>query len=111
MHELAGLTGRWWDWQVDRWDATGLRLIADNDLTYHHSVEVRFSDVVWVACAETFHHPVFRSPTADEQAFGRMVINDDGYHVFTWDAETASGTVAMMVVAGEVRVDEALIRH
>jgi hypothetical protein len=40
-----------------------------------------------------------------------MVINDDGYHVFIWDAETASGTVAMMVVAGEVRVDEALIRH
>nr|BFE60781.1 hypothetical protein GCM10020063_053070 [Dactylosporangium thailandense] len=69
------------------------------------------SDVVWVASTATFHHPVFRSPTADEQAFARAVINDDSYQVFTWDAETASGTVAMMIVAGEVRVDEALIQH
>jgi hypothetical protein len=52
MQELTELTGRWWDWQVDRWDASAFRLIADNDLTYHHSVEVTFTDSILrrVAC-------------------------------------------------------------
>lgn len=41
MRDLEDLNRRWWDWQADRWDGSGLRLIADNDLTYHHSVEVK----------------------------------------------------------------------
>jgi hypothetical protein len=32
MDELLPLTNRWWDWEAERWDVTGLRLIADNDL-------------------------------------------------------------------------------
>lgn len=59
---IEELNRRWWDWQADRWDGSGLRLIADNDLTYHHSVEVTFTDVVWVACADLFHHPVLSPP-------------------------------------------------
>ncbi len=91
MQELTQLTGRWWDWQLDRWDASAFRLIADNDLTHHHSVEVTFTDVVYVSSADMFHHPVFRPPTASEREFARLV--DPGHHVFTWDAETAGGTV------------------
>ncbi|MEV6848138.1 hypothetical protein [Actinoplanes sp. NPDC051411] len=34
MEELIDLTGRWWDWRVDLWDSSTLRLVADNDLTY-----------------------------------------------------------------------------
>jgi hypothetical protein len=44
MDELLPLTNRWWDWEAERWDVTGLRLIADNDLTYlmvvAHAVQV-----------------------------------------------------------------------
>ena len=104
------LTGRWWDWEVRRWDASALCLIADNDLSYHHSVEVTFTDVVWTACADMFHHPAFRPATAAESEFARQVI-DTGYRVFTWDAETAMATVPMMVIAGTVHVTEELVRH
>ncbi|SDT57187.1 hypothetical protein [Actinoplanes derwentensis] len=108
MDELERLTGRWWDWEVRRWDAAGLLLIADNDLTYHHAVEVTFTDVAWVACTDLFHHPVFRPPTAGEREFAREVAPEDEYTLFTWDAETATGAVPMMVVAQGVQVREDL---
>ncbi|WP_109595960.1 hypothetical protein [Actinoplanes xinjiangensis] len=111
MHDLMTLNDRWWDWQVDRWDVSGLLLVADNDLTYHHSVEVTFTDVVWVSCTDLFHHPVFRTPTAAEYAFARQVTNDEAHHLFAWDAETATGTVPMMIVAESVRIVEGLVRH
>lgn len=105
------LNGRWWDWQVDRWDASGLRLIADNDLTYHHSVEVTFTDVVWVSCTDLFHHPAFRPATASEIAFARKITIGEGYRMYTWDAETATGTGPMMVLAQSVLVVEKFVRH
>ncbi|WP_097329220.1 hypothetical protein [Paractinoplanes atraurantiacus] len=111
MRELTYLNGRWWDWQVDQWDTSVLRLRADNDLTYHHSVEVTFTEVVWASSADLFHHPVFRAPTPAELAFAQQVVNDDGYRVFTWDAETAAATVPMMVIAQSVRVTEGIVRH
>lgn len=111
MHELLTLNDRWWDWQVERWDVTGLRLIADNDLTYHHSVEVTFTDVAWVSCADLFHHPVFRSPTAHEIDFMRQVASVDEHHLYTWDAETATGAVPMMIVARSARIMEQLVRY
>ena len=111
MRDLEELNRRWWDWQADRWDGSGLRLIADNDLTYHHSVEVTFTDVVWVACADLFHHPVFRPATPSENEFARQVTVDEAHHLFTWDAETATGTVAMLVVAESVQIAEEVVRH
>jgi hypothetical protein len=54
---------------VDRWDASVVRLIADNDLTYHHNVEVTFTEVAWVSSADLFHHPVFRQPPPAERDF------------------------------------------
>jgi hypothetical protein len=56
---LASLTDRWWDWRVDKWDSATLRLIADNDLTYHHAVEVAFANPAYVACPAEFSHPRF----------------------------------------------------
>ena len=105
------LTGRWWDWRVELWDSSTLRLVADNDLTYHHSVDVSFTDVVWVASADTFHHPTFRAATSAERVFVRQVINDAGYEIYAWDAETSAGTVPTMVVAQAIRIVESLIRH
>lgn len=111
MRDITELSHRWWDWQVAAWDGPGLRLIADNDLTYHHSVEVTFTDVAWVACADLFHHPVFRPATPAEIEFARQVSADGTHQVYAWDAETAAGTVAMMVVAQSVRITEEFVRH
>ena len=111
MDDLLELTGRWWDWQVELWDGSAFRLIADNDLTYHHSVEVTFTDVVWVASADLFHHPVFRPPTPAERGLARQVTTEVEYRVFAWDAETATGTVPMMVVAHALQVVEGIVRH
>ncbi|MBL7259188.1 hypothetical protein [Paractinoplanes lichenicola] len=110
MASLTDLTGQWWDWEVRRWDAASLQLIADNDLTYHHSVEVTFTDVVWVACADTFHHPVFRPPTATELDFARQAGNT-AHRVFTWDAETSTGAAPMMIVAGTAQITEGHFPH
>jgi len=76
---------------MDLWDGSALRLVADNDLTYHHSVEVTFTDVVWVSSADLFHHPVFRLPTRAEREFARQVAADEVHQLFAWDAETATG--------------------
>ncbi len=111
MRDLVTLNGQWWDWQVDRWDISGLRLIADNDLTYHHNVEVTFTDVVWVSCADLFHHPVFRPPTAPEIESVRHVTTGEGHRLYTWDAETAAGIVPMMVLAQSIQIVEKLVRH
>lgn len=57
---------------MDLWDASTFRLIADNDLTYHHSVEVTFTDVVYVSSADEFHHPIFGPPTPAKRELARQ---------------------------------------
>lgn len=99
MRELMDLTGRYRDWRVEHWDSSTLRLIADNDLTYHHNVEVSFSDVAWAATADLFHHPTFRPATPAALAFARRVTNEAGYEIYTWDAETSAATVPMIIIA------------
>jgi hypothetical protein len=85
--------------ELDRWDASRFRLMANNDVTYDHNVEVTFTEVVWVSSADMFHHPGFRPPHPIEREFARRVVNDDGYHLYAWDVETATGVVPMMLVA------------
>jgi hypothetical protein len=111
VRDLISLTGRWWDWRIDLWNASTLRLVADNDLTYHHSVEVSFAGVVWVAAGDLFHHPTFRPATPAETLFAGQVTDDAGYEVYAWDAETSAGTVPMMIVARSVHIVEGLVRH
>jgi hypothetical protein len=111
VRELMDLTGRWWDWRVDLWNSSTLRLIADNDLTYHHLVEISFIDVVWAAVADSFHHPTFRLATPAEHEFAGRVINEAGYEVYAWDAQTSTATMPMTVIAQSVRIVEGLVRH
>jgi hypothetical protein len=111
MGELMDLTGRYWDWHVELWDSSTLRLIADNDLTYHHNVEVSFSDVTWAATADLFHHPTSRPATSAELEFARRVTNEAGYQIYAWDAETSAGTVPMMIIAASVLIVEGLVLH
>jgi hypothetical protein len=78
VYELTDLTGRWWDWRVGLWDSSTLRFIADNDLTHHHSVEVSFTDVAWVATADTCTKPTFRPATPGEHDFARGSLMTQG---------------------------------
>ena len=109
--QLVDLTGRYWDWRLEHWDSSTLRLIAGNDLTYHHNVEVSFTDVVWAAIADLFHHPAFRPATPAEREFARQVTDEAGYEIYAWDAETSGGTLPMMIIAASVLVVEGLVRH
>lgn len=58
--------GAWWDWDVIAWNAAELRLAAGYDLTYHHGLELVFSDPTLVSCPAQFHDPAFRAPTHEE---------------------------------------------
>ncbi|MDX2563156.1 hypothetical protein PV371_26345 [Streptomyces sp. TX20-6-3] len=67
--------GSWWDWDVVAWNSGKFRLGAGHDLTYHHGLELVFSDPVFVSCPSAFHDPVFREPTPEET---RMVTRRTG---------------------------------
>ncbi|MFN8077916.1 MAG: hypothetical protein U0Q15_21190 [Kineosporiaceae bacterium] len=58
--------GAFWDWEVLSWSGGTLILAAGTDLTYHHQLEVIFTEVAYVALPSLFHHPTFRPPTAEE---------------------------------------------
>jgi hypothetical protein len=109
---LANLNGRWWDWRVEGWDGGRLRLIAGNDLTYHHQVEVTFGGVAYVCCPSEFSHPVFRDPHAEEVYRATRVLDGElgGLAVFAWDIDT-SPAEPCMVVAEAVDVAEGLVTH
>ena len=59
--------GSWWDWDALHFDGSQLRLAAGHDLTYHHGLEVVFTDVEYLACPAQFRDPRFREPTLDER--------------------------------------------
>ena len=100
---LDDLTGRWWDWRVDSWDGTSLRLIGDNDLTYHHAVTVTFTAAAYIACPMEFSHPVFRSPTDADVVRVRSALDGDlgGVEVFAWDLDDVNGPGKVCLVAAE----------
>jgi hypothetical protein len=60
--------GAWWDWEVRHYDGSRLTLVAGHDLTYHHGLEVVFTDTVYVRCPMAFSDPEFREPTPGERA-------------------------------------------
>jgi hypothetical protein len=43
-------------------------------------------------------------------SFARQITTDEE-RVYAWDAETATGTLAMMVVAGAIQIVEGIVRH
>jgi hypothetical protein len=112
INALTTLDGRWADWMVQSWDGFNFTLIADNDLTYHHEVAVRFADTRFVACPAEFSWPTFREPTAEESARVQQLHDpDEDIHVFSWDAESGNGRTACLVLAKSVTVAEELVLH
>ncbi len=92
--------GSWWDWDVVTSTPELFVLGADYDLTYHHGLELRFQEPLFVRCpAEQFHDPVFRAATgAEEEWVARAVGGTPGVLVaFECDdggAVQATGLVA-----------------
>jgi hypothetical protein len=98
--------GSWWDWEIIGWERGTLCLAAGWDLTYHHDLEVRFSEVAYVACPESFSDPVFREPSGAEQALLRHLDGDGPLHVYAFDVEPpgGNGNMACVIVAASVDV-------
>lgn len=108
---LLDLNDRWWDWQVASWDGESLRLIADNDLTYHHSVEVLFEETAYVKLPAQFSHPVFRAPTASERELVRQAVGDLPALIVAWDIDAEGPGRACLVGAASVSFAEELVLH
>lgn len=108
---LVDLNNRWWDWQVASWDGVSLTLIADNDLTYHHSVEVLFEDAVYVKLPASFSHPVFRDPTSHEIEIVQAAVGEVPELVAAWDTDADDPGRACLIAAASVSVVEELVLH
>ncbi|MEU8661618.1 hypothetical protein, partial [Actinoplanes philippinensis] len=74
-------------------------------------VKKPFTADALLTAVDLFHHPMFRLPTAPEEQFLRQVTIGEGHRLYTWDAETATGTVSMMVVAQSVTIVKRLVPH
>ncbi|MFE9425021.1 hypothetical protein ACFYNO_18830 [Kitasatospora sp. NPDC006697] len=110
---MAGIElpeGSWWDWDIVSWDPARLRLAAGYDLTYHHNLELVFSDPLFVSCPSVFHDPEFRDPTTDELA---MVVRRTGERpavVVAFEADAGGAEPALGLIAAEqVEVVEGLV--
>jgi hypothetical protein len=110
--DLERLNGRWADWEVETWDLRALRVIADNNLTYHHEVEVSFLAAEYVACPSSFSHPVFRDATAEEIDRVRRLNGGLGsLTVFVWDLDDDPVAGPCVVAAQVVSIVERHVRH
>ena len=112
MDDLVSLNGRWPDWAVSQWDGLTLVLIADLDLTYHHAVEVSFSDVQFVGTTDSFSFPTFRTVTDEERARLAAMFGPDLPSTFVaWEAETSNGSGSCLVACASVTVAEGHVAH
>jgi hypothetical protein len=103
--------GSWWDWDVLHFDGCHLTLAAGHDLTYHHGLEVVFTDVDYLACPTRFHDPRFREPTSDEKAMLRHHVGEEPALIVAFDVEPLVGSdpLACLVAAGSVEVIPGLV--
>ncbi|MEH1098449.1 hypothetical protein [Micromonospora sp. CPCC 205561] len=62
---------------MQNFDGSQLRLAAGYDLTYHHSLEMVFTDVAYLACPTQFQNDRFREPDLDERALVRRHVGDE----------------------------------
>jgi hypothetical protein len=94
--------GSWWDWDLLHFDGSRLTLAAGPDLTYHHGLELVFTDVVYLACPTQFSEPRFREPTQDEQEMLRRYIGEIAPLIVAFDVESpADGDPLACIVAAE----------
>ncbi|MFG2758956.1 hypothetical protein [Streptomyces wuyuanensis] len=105
--------GPWWDWEVMAWDTTGFRLAAAHDLTYHHGLELVFTEPAFVSCPAVFHDPVFRAPTGDEVLRVTRLMGEAPAVLVAFEAD-ANGTepVPCLVAAERLEVvHETVLRY
>jgi len=110
---VAQLSNRWSDWRVESYDGWALRLVADNDLTYHHAVEVLFEGVTYISLPSEFSHPVFRDPTAAETEVIRSALYGDldGVTIYAWDIDAELPGRSCLLAAHTVTVTEEMKAH
>ncbi|MFY4723578.1 hypothetical protein [Streptomyces sp. LaBMicrA B280] len=102
--EIAGHRlpeGSWWDWEVIGWDAGALRLAADHDLTYHHTLEVVFVAPALVSCPLAFQDPVFRAPTTDEAEHLARTLGERPPVVVAFEADAGGSEPVSCLIAAE----------
>ncbi|MGW0860578.1 hypothetical protein [Streptomyces sp. NPDC001493] len=105
--------GSWWDWDVVAWDSGQLRLAADHDLTYHHGLELIFSDPIFVSCPSGFRDPAFRSPSPDELLKVTRQLGEIPPIVVAFEADAGGQEPVSCLIAAE-RLDivqETVLRY
>lgn len=98
--------GPWWDWDLLEYDGAHLRFAAGSDLTYHHGLELLFTDVAYLACPTQFSDPTFREPTSDERETLRGYVGQEPPVVVAFDvaAEFGEGSLPCVIAAESVEV-------
>ncbi|WP_148018390.1 hypothetical protein [Streptomyces sp. OR43] len=103
---MIGLPGgSWWDWDIVAWEPGRLRLGAGHDLSYAHSLELVFSDPVFVACPAFFQDPVFRAPTPDELRLVAGQVGETPPLLIAFEAEAGGPVLACgLIAAGKLDI-------
>ncbi|MGC4790674.1 hypothetical protein ACLQ22_22945 [Micromonospora sp. DT178] len=103
--------GSWWDWDLLGWNGSELSIAAGHDLTYHHGVELVFTDVHYLACPTRFSDPQFREPTSDEYETVRAFVGEVPPAVVAFDVEAVVGwkVLPCVVAAASVRIVTGLV--
>ncbi|BCY08479.1 hypothetical protein [Actinoplanes sp. L3-i22] len=100
-----------WDWDIHDFDGSRLLLAADNDLTYHHGLEVIFTDVAYLACPTQFSDPQFRQPTLAERTLVRRYVGEEPPVIVAFDVESLEweGLLPCLIAAETAEVVMGLV--
>ncbi|MEV8322321.1 hypothetical protein [Kitasatospora sp. NPDC056731] len=97
--------GSWWDWDVVAWDTGLLRLGAGHDLSYHHNLELVFSNPVFVMCPTAFHDPTFREPAPDEVRMVSRQVGETPAVLVAFEADAGGAEPALgLIAAGQLDI-------
>ncbi|MFF5976070.1 hypothetical protein ACFY7C_31625 [Streptomyces sp. NPDC012769] len=93
--------GSWWDWTVLRYDGSRLTLAAGHDLTYHHGLEVVFTDTLYMRCPTDFMDPAFREPTPRERAEITRLVGDEPGVLVAFEADGGGTEPVSCLIAAD----------
>ncbi|MDT9693525.1 hypothetical protein Q5762_35440 [Streptomyces sp. P9(2023)] len=96
--------GPWWEWSVLSFDGSRLRLGAGYDLSYHHSLEVVFTDASYLRCPTMFMDPVFRAPTDEERTEVIRLVGEEPAVLVAFEADAHGTEPASCLIAAD-RID------
>ncbi|WP_194899417.1 hypothetical protein [Catenulispora pinisilvae] len=95
--------GNWWDWDVVAWDGARFVIGSNYDLSYSHSLELVFTDPVYVQCPALFHDPVFREPTPEEERLVRRT-GEPFPVLVAFEAECGCAPMTGLIAAGGLEI-------